>query len=138
MKVVRFTFDVCFKSGMLQDVYAAAGRIEDAIKKVDWVCGCEVKNSHALLANGVDVDAVIEKQHREVRGDKAPEDKPPAPEMSDIELAGVSAICDDCARALGFVRKDKVVGMWTDKCEVCHKEMPCSDLWHDWHRPEGK
>lgn len=138
MKVVRFTFDVCFKSGMLQDVYAAAGRIEDAIKKVDWVCGCEVKESHALRANGVDVDAVIEKQHQEVRDDKAPEGKQPVPKMSDIELACVNAICDDCARALGFVQKDKISGMWMGECEVCHKEMPCSDLWHDWHRPKGE
>jgi len=138
MEVVRFTFDVCFRSGMDRDIYTAATRIEKAIMQTAWVCGCEMKGSHALRANAVDVDAVIEKQHKEVLGDKAPEEEPPVPKMSDIQLAGVNAICDDCARALGFVRKDEIAGMWMDECGVCHKQMPCSDLQHDWYRPKGE
>lgn len=44
----------------------------------------------------------------------------------------VGAICDNCARSAGFVRKDKVVGVWEGECEICHKHKPCTDLWHDW------
>jgi hypothetical protein len=31
--------------------------------------------------------------------------------------------------------KDKVVGVWTDKCGICHKQKPCTNLWHDWLPP---
>jgi len=46
--------------------------------------------------------------------------------------ADVRAVCSNCARAAGFVRKDKVVGVWMDECGICHKHKPCTNLWHDW------
>lgn len=56
--------------------------------------------------------------------------------MRDIDLSAVSAVCDDCARTLGFTPKDKVVGVWTDKCGICHQRKPCTDLHHDWNPPK--
>ena len=50
----------------------------------------------------------------------------------DIDLSAVSAVCDDCARTLGFTPKDKIVGIWMDECGICHQRKPCTDLWHDW------
>ena len=51
-----------------------------------------------------------------------------------IDLSGVHAICSDCARMLGFERKDKAVGVWMGDCEVCHRRRACTDLWHDWKK----
>lgn len=50
----------------------------------------------------------------------------------DIDLSAVSAVCDDCARTLGFTPKDKAVGVWMDECGVCHLRKACTDLHHDW------
>ena len=49
-----------------------------------------------------------------------------------IDYANIGAVCSDCARKAGFVPKKKTVGMWIGECDICHKEKPCSDLWHDW------
>lgn len=49
-----------------------------------------------------------------------------------IDLAAIGTVCDDCASLLGYTRKDKVVGVWTDECGVCHQRKPCTDLRHDW------
>lgn len=51
------------------------------------------------------------------------------------DYADVSAVCFDCARAAGFTPKDKVAGVWVDKCGICNQRKPCTDLWHDW-KPE--
>lgn len=50
----------------------------------------------------------------------------------DIDLSETGAVCDDCASLLGYTRKDKAVGVWTDECGVCHQRKPCTDLHHDW------
>ena len=50
--------------------------------------------------------------------------------MSDY--TDIGAVCSDCARKAGFVPKKKTVGMWIGECDICHKEKPCTDLWHDW------
>ena len=50
------------------------------------------------------------------------------------DLAAVGAVCDECARAAGFVRKDKVVGVWIDTCGICGQTRACTDLWHDWEK----
>lgn len=47
-------------------------------------------------------------------------------------LSEINTICEECARNLGFVPKDKAIGVWMDKCEVCGEEKPCTNLWHDW------
>lgn len=57
--------------------------------------------------------------------------------MNDKDLLDIRTICFDCAKAHGFVMKDKAVGVWTDKCEVCHERKPCTNLHHDW-RKKGK
>ena len=49
-----------------------------------------------------------------------------------IGYANIGAVCSDCARKAGFVPKKKTVGMWVGECDICHKERPCTDLWHDW------
>lgn len=50
----------------------------------------------------------------------------------DIDLSSIHAVCDDCARTLGFTPKDKAVGVWMDECGVCHLRKACTDLHHDW------
>lgn len=52
--------------------------------------------------------------------------------MRDINLSAVGAVCNDCARMLGFTPKNKIVGAWMNECEVCHHRKPCTDLWNDW------
>lgn len=47
---------------------------------------------------------------------------------------GVQTVCFDCAKAQGFVPKDKVFGVWTGRCDICHETKPCSDLHHDWRK----
>lgn len=64
MKVIRYTFDICFGKNISKDVYSMAIELEKGIMKVDGVCGCEVKTSHAFLANCVEVDKVIEEQNK--------------------------------------------------------------------------
>ena len=59
-----------------------------------------------------------------------------AKEGGDIDLSAVGAVCDDCARLLGFTPKDKVVGVWIGKCGICHQNKTCTDLWHDWNPPK--
>ena len=49
-----------------------------------------------------------------------------------IDYTNIGAVCSDCARKAGFVPKKKTVGMWVGECDICHKEKPCTDLWHDW------
>jgi len=34
----------------------------------------------------------------------------------------MTAICSKCAKNKGLIPKDKVVGVWTDKCETCGVE----------------
>ena len=46
----------------------------------------------------------------------------------------INTICDECARDLGFIPKDKVVGVWMDNCDNCMQYRPCTNLWHDWRR----
>lgn len=49
-----------------------------------------------------------------------------------IDYTNIGAVCSDCARKAGFVPKKKTVGMWVGECDICQKEKPCTDLWHDW------
>ena len=53
------------------------------------------------------------------------------------DYSNIGAVCSDCARAAGFVPKDKVVGVWTDECGICHELKPCTDLHHDWKKKGG-
>lgn len=46
----------------------------------------------------------------------------------------VDSVCDECATKLGWKPKDKVVGVWMGKCEVCGKEKPLTSLHHDWYK----
>ena len=48
----------------------------------------------------------------------------------------MSAICDECARRLGYRQKDKVVGVWVDECDICGKRKPCTDSVHDYYPPK--
>lgn len=52
--------------------------------------------------------------------------------MRSNEYDNVGDVCDRCARKAGFVPKDKIMGVWVGKCEICHKRKPCTDLHHDW------
>ena len=54
-----------------------------------------------------------------------------------IDYSAVQAVCFDCAKAAGFVPKEKVVGVWIDECDVCHERKPCTNLHHDWKRKGG-
>jgi len=45
------------------------------------------------------------------------------------------AVCRECALAAGFVPKNKTVGVWVGKCVMCGERKPCTDLAHDWTRP---
>lgn len=54
-----------------------------------------------------------------------------------MKLEDINTICDECARELGFIPKDKAVGVWMDNCDNCLKYRPCTNLWHDW-RKENK
>lgn len=58
-------------------------------------------------------------------------------EMKNVDLSTVYSVCDDCARSLGFTRKDKAVGVWMDECGVCRQHKPCTALHHDWNSPTG-
>jgi hypothetical protein len=44
----------------------------------------------------------------------------------------IDSVCSKCAQSIGFVPKDKVVGVWMGECELCHEFKPCTNLWHDW------
>lgn len=46
----------------------------------------------------------------------------------------VDSVCDECATKLGWKPKDKVVGVWMGKCEVCGNERPLTSLHHDWYK----
>ena len=48
------------------------------------------------------------------------------------DYSEISAVCFYCAQKAGFVQKNKIVGAWITECEICHKQKPCTDLWHDW------
>ena len=48
------------------------------------------------------------------------------------------AVCNDCAKKAGFKPKNKMVGVWMDVCSICHKQKPCTDLIHDWYKPNKK
>ena len=50
----------------------------------------------------------------------------------------VDAVCSDCARNMGWKPKDKVVGVWPGKCDVCGKKRPLTSLHHDWVKGETK
>lgn len=54
-------------------------------------------------------------------------------EVRDIDLSAVSAVCDDCARTLGFTPKNEIIGAWMYECGVCHQRKACTDLHHDWN-----
>ena len=47
----------------------------------------------------------------------------------------VHIVCFDCAKALGYTLKDKAMGVWVDKCDVCKQTKPCANLHHDWRKP---
>ena len=51
-----------------------------------------------------------------------------------IDLSNVGAVCYDCAKAHGFLPKDKSVGVWMDECSICKERKLCTDLWHDWNQ----
>ena len=53
-----------------------------------------------------------------------------------IDYSKISADCFDCAKKAGFTMKEKAVGVWTDECGICHKQKPCTNLWHDWNPPK--
>ena len=72
MTVVRFTFDVCLRNSTPGDVYTMGRKLEEALTKCEYVCGCEVKSSHTWLANSVDVDkAIAEQNDKAGRSDNA-------------------------------------------------------------------
>ena len=48
----------------------------------------------------------------------------------------IGAVCFDCAMAAGFTLKEKALGVWVGECDICHKQKPCADLWHDWVPPK--
>ncbi len=48
----------------------------------------------------------------------------------------IGAVCFDCAKAAGFMPKDKIVGVWMGECGICHEKKPCTDLHHDWNPPK--
>ena len=52
--------------------------------------------------------------------------------------AMVDAVCSDCARNMGWKPKDKVVGVWPGKCDVCGKNRSLTSLHHDWEKGETK
>lgn len=54
------------------------------------------------------------------------------------DYSTISAVCSDCARKAGFTPKNKVVGVWTGECGICHEQKPCTNLWHDWVPPKKK
>lgn len=55
------------------------------------------------------------------------------------DYSEVGAVCRECAKAAGFTPKDKAVGVWMDECGICHKQKPCTNLWHDWQKkPNNK
>lgn len=49
-----------------------------------------------------------------------------------MDYSNISAVCFDCAKKAGFKMKEKAVGVWMDECGICHKQKPCTHLWHDW------
>lgn len=54
------------------------------------------------------------------------------------DYTNIGAVCSACARKAGFTPKNKVVGVWTDECGICHEQKPCTNLWHDWVPPTKK
>lgn len=54
------------------------------------------------------------------------------------DYSTIHAVCRECAMKAGFTPKDKCVGVWMDECGICHKQKPCTDLHHYWHRPKAK
>jgi hypothetical protein len=52
------------------------------------------------------------------------------------DYSNIGAVCFDCAKAAGFTPKDKAVGVWIGECGICHKQKPCTHLWHDWNPPK--
>ena len=52
------------------------------------------------------------------------------------DYSNIGAICFDCAMKAGLVQKNKIVGAWIGECDICHKQKPCTDLWHDWNPPK--
>ena len=54
------------------------------------------------------------------------------------DYSGVGAVCRDCAIKAGYKPKDKVVGVWTDECGICHQQKPCTDMHNDWESPKER
>jgi hypothetical protein len=52
------------------------------------------------------------------------------------DYSNIGSVCLDCAKKAGFTMKKKAVGVWTDECGICHKQKPCTNLWHDWVPPK--
>lgn len=48
------------------------------------------------------------------------------------DYSNIGAVCFDCALKAGLTPKKKIAGVWQGECGICHKQKPCSDLWHDW------
>lgn len=41
-------------------------------------------------------------------------------------------ICAECAKSQGLQMKDKMVGMWTEKCHYCGEVKAVCDRTHDY------
>lgn len=57
--------------------------------------------------------------------------------MKEIEDS-IDSVCAECATNLGYKPKDKVVGVWPGKCDVCGKKRSLTSLHHDWEKGETK
>ena len=44
------------------------------------------------------------------------------------------SVCSDCAAKMGYVKKDKIIGVWRGVCEFCGEEKPLTSLVHDWRK----
>lgn len=53
------------------------------------------------------------------------------------DYSNVGAVCFDCARKAGFKFNKTAASVWTGKCEICHEQKPCTNLWHDWNPPKS-
>lgn len=62
MKVIRYTFDVCIRTGTDKDEYNMSREIEKAIRGCDNVCGCETFWGDREGFSSVDVSGAIKWQ----------------------------------------------------------------------------
>ena len=64
MKVVRYTFDVCIRTGADKDEYSMSREIENAIRGCNNVCGCETFFGDREGYSSVDVSGAIRWQRK--------------------------------------------------------------------------